>query len=81
MPFCMTTILSAISATTARSWVIIIRPMPSSAASWRSRSRICAWVVTSSAVVGSSAMSNLGPQAMAMAMTTRCLCPPDRACG
>ena len=34
-------------------------------------SRICAWMVTSSAVVGSSAMSSLGRQAMARAIITR----------
>jgi hypothetical protein len=37
----------------------------------RSRSRICAWVVTSSAVVGSSAINNRGPQASAIASVTR----------
>jgi len=34
----------------------------------RSRSRICAWMVTSSAVVGSSAISSSGSQASAMAI-------------
>ena len=47
-------------ATTARSWVINSRPMPSSRTSPLSRSRICACVVTSSAVVGSSAISRCG---------------------
>ena len=56
----MTTTSSAISATTPRSWVIMITALPYS--SWRRsiRARICAWVVTSSAVVGSSAISRSG---------------------
>ncbi len=41
------------------------------------RSRICFWIVTSSAVVGSSAMSSFGSHAIAMAIITRCCCPPD----
>ena len=40
-------------------------------------SRICFWIVTSSAVVGSSAMSSLGSQAIAIAIITRCCWPPD----
>ncbi len=51
--------------------------MPESAASARSRSRISAWTVTSSAVVGSSAIRRLGEFAIAMAMTTRWRCPPE----
>ena len=53
----MTTTRSAISATTPKSWVMNMTPVPWRA--WMSlmRSRICAWVVTSSAVVGSSAIS------------------------
>ena len=43
--------------------------------------RIDAWIVTSSAVVGSSASSSDGPHAMAIAMTTRCAMPPDISCG
>ncbi len=38
---------------------------------------ICACVVTSSAVVASSAMSSLGLEASAMAMTTRWRIPPE----
>ncbi len=41
------------------------------------RSRICFWIVTSSAVVGSSAISSFGSQAMAIAIITRCCWPPD----
>ena len=41
------------------------------------RSRICAWMVTSSAVVGSSAISSLGRQESAMAIITRWRMPPE----
>ncbi len=44
-------------------------------------SRICFWMVTSSAVVGSSAISSLGSQASAMAIMTRWRMPPDSWCG
>ena len=44
-------------------------------------SRICAWMVTSSAVVGSSAISSLGLQARPMAIITRWRMPPDSWCG
>ena len=40
-------------------------------------SRICAWMVTSSAVVGSSAISSLGLQASATAIMTRWRMPPE----
>ena len=43
----------------------------------RMRSRICAWMVTSRAVVGSSAMSNFGLQAIAIAIITRWRMPPE----
>src|SRR5262249_59704011 len=38
----------------------------------------CAWMVTSSAVVGSSAISSLGRHESAMAIITRWRMPPDR---
>jgi hypothetical protein len=44
-------------------------------------SSTCAWMVTSSAVVGSSAMSSLGSQDMAMAIITRWRMPPENWCG
>ena len=44
-------------------------------------SRICSWIVTSSAVVGSSAMSSLGSQASAIAIITRWRMPPESWCG
>ena len=40
-------------------------------------SRICAWIVTSRAVVGSSAMISLGSQASAIAIMTRWRMPPE----
>ena len=59
----------------------MISPMPCSTWSFISRSRICFWMVTSSAVVGSSAISSFGLQAMAMAIITRWHWPPDIWCG
>ena len=44
-------------------------------------SRICAWMVTSSAVVGSSAMSSSGLVERAIAIITRWRMPPDSWCG
>ena len=46
-----------------------------------STSRICAWMVTSSAVVGSSAMIRLGSLAIAMAIITRWRMPPENSWG
>ena len=43
--------------------------------------RICAWIVTSSAVVGSSAISSDGWHDKAMAIITRWRMPPDNECG
>ena len=40
-----------------------------------------AWMVTSRAVVGSSAIRRSGLQARAMAMITRCFMPPENWCG
>ena len=51
--------------------------MPVSRCNCFSNSRIWACTVTSSAVVGSSAMSTAGSQASAMAIITRCRIPPD----
>ena len=55
--------------------------VPSSSRRFRSRSRICAWIVTSSAVVGSSAMSRSGSHARAMAIMIRWAMPPESSCG
>ena len=45
----------------------------SAARTWR----ICAWIVTSSAVVGSSAMISSGPHIKAIAIMTRWRSPPE----
>ncbi|PVV15862.1 MAG: hypothetical protein B6D77_01500 [gamma proteobacterium symbiont of Ctena orbiculata] len=73
----MTATRSAISATTPRSWVISSIDIPLSCCSCFSKPRICACMVTSRAVVGSSAISSLGFPASAMAIITRCFIPPE----
>ena len=55
--------------------------MPRSRRRPASMSRKLRWTVTSSAVVGSSAMSSFGSRAMAMAPTTRWRMPPLSWCG
>ena len=80
-PAYITTTRCAISATTPRSCVISMIAEPSRVFRSRIRSRICAWIVTSSAVVGSSAISSRGLQASAMAIITRWRMPPDNWCG
>src|SRR5258706_10484097 len=45
------------------------------------QSRICACKVTSSAVVGSSAINSMGSQANAIAIMTRWRIPPESLCG
>ena len=69
-----------VSATTPRSWVISSTAMPI-ALQRCSSSRICAWIVTSSAVVGSSAISSSGLHDSAMAIMTRWRMPPENWCG
>ena len=51
--------------------------MPKRARRSRSSFRICASMVTSSAVVGSSAIRRSGSLASAMAIITRCRWPPE----
>ena len=81
IPAYMTFTRSHMPATTPRSCVIRISAVSCSATSSRSRSRICAWIVTSSAVVGSSAIRSLGSQASAMAIIARWRMPPENWCG
>ena len=69
------------SATTPRSWVIRTTAMSSSRWSRAIRSRICACTVTSSAVVGSSAISTFGSFASAIAIIARWRMPPENSCG
>ena len=80
-PAYMTTARSHMSASTPQSWVMSRTAMPSRCCRSRSSPRISAWTVTSSAVVGSSAISSFGPAARAMAMQTRCAMPPDSSPG
>ena len=42
---------------------------------------ICAWMVTSSAVVGLVGDQQVGSLAIAMAITARCRMPPENSCG
>ena len=62
---------SAMRATTGRSWLMNRRLTPRSRVTSSSRSRTVRWTVTSSAVVGSSAMSREGDAASVMARATR----------
>ena len=72
----MTYTCSTILEMTARSWVIRISDSPiSRCISWIIFST-CAWMVTSRAVVGSSAIRMRGPQAIPRAIMARCRIPP-----
>ena len=63
------------------SWVMRMIEEPKSLRSRSKRRRIWACTVTSSAVVGSSAMSSGGLHDSAMAIIARCLMPPESWCG
>ena len=80
-PAYITRMSSAVSATTARSCVMRMTAEPNSF--WRSltRSRICACTVTSSAVVGSSAMSSFGLLTRPRAIIARWRMPPENSWG
>ena len=80
-PAYMTASRSHDSASTARSWLIRISASPSSARSRSSRSSTCACMITSSAVVGSSAITSAGRQASAKAIMARWRWPPESWCG
>ncbi len=69
------------SATTPRSWVMSRQAMPISRL--RRSISFSTWLctVTSSAVVGSSAISSLGSQAIAEAIMARWRWPPESWCG
>ncbi|OLU10408.1 hypothetical protein BVK87_00170 [Achromobacter denitrificans] len=77
----MTITRSATSPTTPRSCEM--NTMAVSNSRWISRNRpsTSAWMVTSSAVVGSSAISTLGSHIIAMAIMTRWRIPPENSCG
>ena len=55
--------------------------MPSSVRRCFRSFRIWSWIVTSSAVLGSSASRMVGLQASAIAISTRCRIPPENSCG
>ena len=63
------------------SWVTSIIAMPFSRASIFSSAMTCAWIETSSAVVGSSATISFGSAHSASAITTRWRMPPENSCG
>ena len=81
LPCFITQTRSAILRTMPRSWVMNSIAMPRRAWISFSSFRICACTVTSSAVVGSSAISRSGSLASAMAIITRWRWPPDSWCG
>ena len=80
-PAYMTATRSAVSAITPMSWVISMTAAPRSRATRLMSAMICACIDTSSAVVGSSAISRIGSAASASAMTTRWRMPPENWCG
>ena len=63
------------------SWVIHRNVTPCSAWSAAASARISACTVTSSAVVGSSAMRSRERSASAIAIMTRWRMPPESSCG
>ena len=65
-------------ATTPRSWVTRMTAIPSVSRRCCSSLRIWSWMVTSSAVVGSSASSSVGFDARAMAIIARWRMPPRK---
>jgi hypothetical protein len=68
---------SAVRATTPRSWVTRSRAAPVSLRTSARASNTCAWTVTSSALVGSSAIRTSGLLAIAIAIIARWRIPPD----
>jgi hypothetical protein len=80
-PAYITATRSQVSAITPMSCVISITAAPRSRQMRLSSWMICAWIDTSSAVVGSSATMSLGSAASASAITTRCRMPPENWCG
>ena len=72
----MTATRCAMRATSPMLWVMTTSDMPYASCSSSIRSTICAWMVTSRAVVGSSANSRRGLQLSAIAIITRWRMPP-----
>src|SRR5437867_2156261 len=79
-PYMIATLLH-VCAMTERSWEIRIIDRSSSFCSFVRSSRIWAWIMTSRAVTGSSAMMIFGRQARAIAIITRWRIPPENSCG
>jgi hypothetical protein len=77
LPAYITSTFLHVSATTPRSCVISTIAEPKRACISFIRSMICAWIVTSSAVVGSSAISTSGSHESAIAIITRWRMPPE----
>src|SRR5438093_681184 len=75
-PAYMMAIRSDTSASTARSWEITRKAADTEVRMRLTSSRICAWTVTSTALVGSSMIMTSGLFTNAIAMTTRCRIPP-----
>jgi len=80
-PSVITATRSATRRTMVRSWVISSTAIFRRTCSSLIKDRICAWTVTSRAVVGSSAIRRSGSLASAMAIITRCRWPPESWCG
>ncbi len=80
-PAYITATRSAVSAITPMSWVTSMTAVPLLWHRPLSSAMICAWIETSRAVVGSSAITSRGSAANASAITTRWRMPPENWCG
>ena len=80
-PAYITSTRSQISATTETSWLMSSSAMSSRRRMDWSRSRTCFCTVTSSAVVGSSAMISAGVDMSPMPIMARWRIPPENSCG
>ena len=80
-PSFITATRSQMSLITCISWVITTMVMPSSLLTFFKRSRIALVVLGSSALVDSSLRIISGSLARALAIATRCFCPPDNCDG
>ena len=80
-PSFITTMRSHMVAITPKSCDTMMTESPASSRRVLSSPKMLACTVTSSAVVGSSAMSTSGSQASAAAIITRCFIPPESSWG
>ncbi len=81
LPAYIMAILSHSSDRIERSCVMKIKDKPNFNLRLSRRFKTSAWVITSNPVVGSSAISKLGLQAKAIAITALCFIPPLNWCG